>query len=72
MKRRKPKLDYRIVGGQGEWFAWRPGFHLRGWFPHVGRISHRLDTEMAGVTAVMGRTPFEALERLKKIERLAC
>ena len=72
MRRRKSKTDYRIVGARGEWFAWRQYGRLKGWHPHVRRITVFAGKRMRGVTAVQGRTPSEALERLKRIERRAC
>ena len=73
MSRRKQETPYRIVGGRGEWFAWhRAGSLLRGWEPHVCRITVGRGRKAYGVTAVFGRTPFEALERLKRIEARAC
>lgn len=73
MPRRKPTSPYRIVGARGEWFAWhRAGSLLRGWEPHVARITVGSGRKAYAVTAVHGRTPFEALERLKRIEARAC
>ncbi len=69
MRRCKPSTPYRIVGERGEWFAWhRAGSLLQGWQPHVCRISVGRGRKAYGVTAVRGRTPFEALERLKRME----
>jgi hypothetical protein len=73
MRGARQPSPYRIVGERGEWFAWnRAGSLLRGWEPHVCRIMVRKGREAYGVTAVFGRTPFEALERLKRIEARAC
>ncbi len=72
MRRRKSKSEYRIVGDRGEWFAWHRFGHLQGWWPHVCRITVGKGRKVYGVTAVQGRTPFEALERLKRIEARGC
>jgi hypothetical protein len=72
MRRKRSQSPYRIVGWRGEWFAWKPGFSLQGWWAHVHRISVVTNGQLCGVTAVLGRTPFEALERLKKLEARAC
>lgn len=66
------RYPYRVVGDRGEWFAWRPGFTLQGWWAHVRRIELLGKLKGRSVTAVQGRTPFEALERLKRIEARAC
>lgn len=66
------RSPYRVVGARGEWFAWKPGFTLQGWWAHVHRIAVFPQGRPQSVTAVFGRTPFEALERLKRIEAGAC
>lgn len=69
----RERSPYRIVGCRGEWFAWKRGFTLQGWWPHVARITvFPRKQRPKEVTAVSGRTPFEALERLKRIEARAC
>ncbi len=79
MRKKRQRSPYRIVGGRGEWFAWRPGFVLQGWWSHVARIVvfQRIEgwsrPRLVEVTAVKGRTPYEALLRLQRIERaVAC
>lgn len=68
----RQRSPYRVVGCRGEWFAWKPGFTLQGWWANVHRIQVFGKGRPGSVTAVQGRTPFEALERLKRIEAKAC
>jgi hypothetical protein len=68
MPRRKPTTDYRIVGSKGEWFAYHRFGHLQARRPHVCRITVGRGRKAYGIMAVRGRTPFEALERLKRME----
>lgn len=72
MKRRRPQTRYRILGADGEWFAWSVHGRLSGWLPHVFRIPAFDEKGWREQLAVHGRTPFEALERLKRIEARAC
>ena len=65
----KTKTRYRIIGGQGEWFAWRVDADLLPHRPH-GRT---FDVEVKGgwisVDGCIGRTPGEALHRLQTFLR---
>lgn len=72
MQRRKSQTPYRIVGGRGRWFAWNASRRLDAWPPHVVDIKLTAGKRVGGVRAVRGRTPFEALERLKRLEARAC
>lgn len=73
MARREPTMDYCVIGGLGQWFAWRRYGDLPGWYPHVREIwLPGRKGRLRSVTAVQGRTPFEALERLKRIEARVC
>ncbi len=78
MRRKRSASPYRIVGARGEWFAWSRHGRLQGWLPHVARITVPVRGDgyvrdhLEDVTAVFGRTPFEALERLKRIEARPC
>ena len=63
---RGKKTPFRIVGGNGEWFAYRAFGDLPRWAPHCRKIAHPSRKGLVWRTAVKGRTPFEALERLKR------
>lgn len=63
---RKQKTPYRIVGGDGEWFAYRAFGQLPIWAPHAREIFIRSRKRLTTITAIKGRTPSEALQRLKR------
>jgi hypothetical protein len=59
---------YRIMGGNGEWFAWSTHDRFRIWQPNAARIEvFGRKGERRNVIAIMGRTPSEALYRLKRL-----
>lgn len=65
MTKRK-KTPFRIVGGDGEWWAFRAGHVLPICGPHVRKIAIPTRRGLRWLKAVQGRTPFEALYRLKR------
>lgn len=64
--KRKTKTLFRIVGGRGEWFAFSYHYSLPIHAPHARRIFVRSRRESFEVIAIGGRSPTEALERLKR------
>lgn len=68
MKRKRSSTPYRIVRCRGQWFAWKRGHRLERWWPHVARFWTHDGRRWREESGVRGRTPFEALERLKLLE----
>jgi hypothetical protein len=63
--------EFRVLGGKGWWFAWSPVFCGRWAFyyaPHMMTLSVPHRRRLVEVTGFTGRTPFEALERLKRAQ----
>jgi hypothetical protein len=66
----RPKTLYRIVGGQGEWFAFHHHLRVEIWMPHAVLIilpTRRDPDHLERV--IQGKTPSEALYRLKQALR---
>lgn len=61
----RSKSDYFVFGGQGRW--WAIGY----WINHRPFAAHTMRLDLQGVVywAFTGRTPYEALERLKTYQR---
>ena len=63
---RKHKTPFRIEGRNGEWFAYCKHSRRLIPAPHVRDIITWVRGHFISVDAMVGRTPFEALERLKR------
>lgn len=63
---KRGKTPFRIVGGDGEWFAYSVAVGLPSWGLRVRRIVIRTPGGWMKIYATQGRTPIEALERLKR------
>lgn len=61
------KTPFRIVGGNGEWWAYHAFRRFPIWGARVEDIAVPTRGGWAWLQAVKGRTPFEALERLKRV-----
>lgn len=64
--KRKAKTPFRVVGGWGEWFAFSHHYSLPIHAPHARRIYVRSRRGLVQEIAIGGRSPTEALERLKR------
>ncbi len=62
----KAKTEFRIVGGDGHWIAYHTSLNPA-WGPHqVSHIVRSRKWRDRKILAVQGRSPTEALHRLKR------